>query len=499
MLHSLMSSFPALSGSDELNLVDALDQWSLSNGLIMYPPQFTSHSANAAPVTIFPTPFPESAFKDAFLVQEPFNQLYANVVLKNLLWLLAVLEQLSQSDPDFTGKLFNVYKSAIASNKSGKLTQPVLMGLFRSDYMVDTKGSTPVIKQIEFNTVLISFGALSTKVSQLHSYLNNAGYYQQDTSIPYYNECSIPISDSLQKLSAGLAVAHAHYENAHATSQCAILFLVQENERNIFDQRHLEYALLSEHKIKSVRSTLGQVSSRLITKEDRLYIKATGQEVALVYYRSGYAPADYESDQAATWKARLVLEQSLAIKCPLILVQLAGSKKIQQLLTEPSAIKSRLPDLSTDEHDRLLNTFVAIYPLDDSERGKEAKRLAFESPQDYVLKPQREGGGNNVYKTDIPSFLQKIDEKEWDAYILMELIKPPTFKNKVLRNDQVFNEDIISELGIFGTILFNEDSGKIFSNETAGFLLRSKFEASDEGGVAAGFGCLDSVELYREK
>lgn len=137
-----------------------------------------------------------------------------------------------------------------------------------------------------------------------------------------------------------------------------------------------------------------------------------------------------------------------------------------------------------------------MYPLDNSELGQRAKKLAFEKPEQFVLKPQREGGGNNIYKENIVPFLQSLDEKDWQGYILMELIRPPASKNKIIREGKIYEEDIISELGVFGTLLFNEDSGKILSNEVSGWLLRSKFSSSNEGGVAAGFGCVDSVYLF---
>ncbi len=55
------------------------------------------------------------------------------------------------------------------------------------------------------------------------------------------------------------------------------------------------------------------------------------------------------------------------------------------------------------------------------------------APQRYVLKPQREGGGNNIYGEDIVSFLNKIkDSSERDAYILMDKINPPKTKNYVV-------------------------------------------------------------------
>ncbi len=53
---------------------------------------------------------------------------------------------------------------------------------------------------------------------------------------------------------------------------------------------------------------------------------------------------------------------------------------------------------------------------------------------------------------------------------------------------------VISELGIFGTILW-KDSGEILHNKQGGWLLRTKSKDSDEGGVAAGFSSLDSLLL----
>lgn len=145
---------------------------------------------------------------------------------------------------------------------------------------------------------------------------------------------------------------------------------------------------------------------------------------------------------------------------------------------------------------------MKIYPLDDSDEGRYAKDLIKNNNADvlskFVLKPQREGGGNNIYKSDIHPFLtQNIpDEKDWGAYILMELINAqPTKGNVILRNNELHNVDILSELGIFGTVLIDTATKKIEHNSYDGWLLRSKVSDSNEGGVAAGFGCVDSIAL----
>ena len=129
------------------------------------------------------------------------------------------------------------------------------------------------------------------------------------------------------------------------------------------------------------------------------------------------------------------------------------------------------------------------------------------------MKPQREGGGNNVYRKDIPLFLDNLareDEgkrsqgrKEPNAregYILMDLIQPPDgLRNSLVRagdSDPKIGE-VVSELGIFGTVLFEDtEKGASFKiNKMAGHLLRTKGRESDEGGVAVGFSVIDSPFL----
>lgn len=88
------------------------------------------------------------------------------------------------------------------------------------------------MKQVEFNTISSSFGALGTKVTELHRsvagsllvlsyaiaqrakmmnrYLIKAGVYP---SIPELSLDNLPINDALAGLSAGLAAGHKAYGN----------------------------------------------------------------------------------------------------------------------------------------------------------------------------------------------------------------------------------------------------------------------------------------------
>ena len=84
----------------------------------------------------------------------------------------------------------------------------------------------------------------------------------------------------------------------------------------------------------------------------------------------------------------------------------------------------------------------------------------------------------------------------------MELIVTPgEVRNLVLRNGEVMEGEVVGELGVYGVCLWDQAGGKdgeegwLKVNREAGWLLRTKGTESEEGGVAAGFGCVDSVVL----
>ena len=364
----------------------------------------------------------------------------------------------------------------------------------------------PTIKQVEFNTISSSFGGLSSRVCSLHKFLLQVAAYPREAAAVIRPDF-LPTNASIEKLAGGLAQAHLTYGPSKSSRLMCVLFITQKEERNVFDQKHIEYALFSYHRIKSFRLTFDKVLEQTALGPERTLIynppafPDRSYEVTTVYLRAGYSPHEYTSKKS--WDARYHLERSAAVKCPSVLTQLAGTKKVQQILTTPDSpyVIRFLPfeGIAT----RVKNSFARMYPMDaNSEAGKEGRRLATdpETAKGFVLKPQREGGGNNVYHSAIPGFLKGIPETQWPAYVLMEMIDPPAQRNAVFRNGEVRDGGVICELGVFGTCLWRNadgktDKGEILENDEAGYLLRTKGDQSEEGGVAAGFGAIDSVCL----
>ncbi|KAK9779506.1 hypothetical protein AB5N19_12808 [Seiridium cardinale] len=508
---------PEISASEGERLTEIVKDWSIAHGLTVRPPPTVVAAeadpgnilATAVPVTLFPSPFPKLCFDQGVHVQKAYNELYASIS-RNEDFLAQIVKEIGDSD-DFTQALWKVHLRV----KNEGYVQPLSLGLFRSDYMVhqDSSGSAPQIKQVEFNTIASSFGGLAEKTSSLHRYLSATEYSLLSKPVSK-GQTRLPDNHSTKGLAHGIIQAYTAYGKATTGEQKCVIFLTQGGERNIFDQKHLEYEVSGPPlSIPVFRLPFSRVlqHTKLAEGEGRQLLYTPPQlphltfEVAVIYMRCGYGPSDYPDDSA--WEARYHLERSAAIKCPTVLTQVAGTKKVQQVLatpTEPSKPSILHRFLSPATHLGLKDleaTFTNIYPLDNSPAGQEARKLALdlEECNKYVLKPQREGGGNNIYRSSIPDFLKSKPEDHWGAYILMELITPPPVRNTILRNGKLETGGVICELGIYGTCLWdqreNEESKVIRFNEMAGYLLRTKGDQSEEGGVAAGFGCMDSVAL----
>ena len=195
----------------------------------------------------------------------------------------------------------------------------------------------------------------------------------------------------------------------------------------------------------------------------------------MVYYRAGYVPIDYASP--ADYTTRAVLESSHAIQCPSIALQLAGAKKVQEVLSRPGVLERFLAP--SEGADAVRDSWVSMWSLDrdDGKGAEEAVRRAHE----LVLKPQREGGGNNIYRGNIPPFVAQMSQPERVAWVAMELIRPPRGVGAYLIRPGTgrVKARVMSELGVFGWALFGE--GREVREEQVGWLVRTKAEDVDEG------------------
>ena len=146
--------------------------------------------------------------------------------------------------------------------------------------------------------------------------------------------------------------------------------------------------------------------------------------------------------------------------------------------------------LAADVAARVRACFAGLWAL-DGEGSAAAIAAALADPDAFVLKPQREGGGNNLYGAELAARLRMPDGL--GAFILMRRIRPPLNDALFLRAGRLSAAPALGELGIYSVYLAAR--GCVVANAGVGHLLRTKVASSNEGGVAAGFAVLDSPLL----
>ncbi|PVV00654.1 hypothetical protein BB560_004960 [Smittium megazygosporum] len=403
-----------------------------------------AEASTVAPVSLTPALFKRTCFEKALQVHPAMSVLYHKLSLDNE-FIHSVISTIVDSDP-FTSRLYQIFKET----EHQPDRQTISLEINRSDYLMHVTPDDDIqTKQVEFNAISVSFNIS----------LDN-----------------LPPNNSLTSFADGLACAFKAYGNKDAV----VLSVGQKEERNVYDQQWIELMLWE----RSLDQIMDNGSLVLIDGHQTLVVD--GFNVAVAYFRSSYTPVDFPTEKE--WEARLMIEKSFAIKCPTIAFQLVGTKKVQQVLSNPGVVEKYIDDPKSV--DQIRSCFIGLYPLDQSAEGIKAYEDAMSNPDHYALKPQREGGGFNTYGKDIPVLLNSMDTEERKAYILMELINSPISSSLFLRNGAIEKVNSISELGVYGVLL--ADGEKILYNQTGGHLLRSKSQGTNEGGVASGFAVLDS-------
>eukprot|EP00283_Hemiselmis_rufescens_P027054 CAMPEP_0173448260 /NCGR_PEP_ID=MMETSP1357-20121228/40390_1 /TAXON_ID=77926 /ORGANISM="Hemiselmis rufescens, Strain PCC563" /LENGTH=486 /DNA_ID=CAMNT_0014414751 /DNA_START=163 /DNA_END=1623 /DNA_ORIENTATION=+ len=457
--------------------------WAAANGFVVMRPT----GLQVAPCSLTPSPFPSKVYKQCKDLIPDFGKL-VHAVSKDHDFINQHLAPVAESD-DFQKKLLDIYNSV----REEGVRQPISLAILRSDYMLHDNGDASPLqpRQVEINTIASSFAALSEKATLLHSFLLSR------SPVPPLDPKNCPPNAPIDNIASGIAQASKLYEKAEPPAtggaggrKIGVLFVVQPDEGNVFDQRHLEFRIFDKHSIPVIRATLAEIESESTLDEGSRRLMLRGFEISVIYFRAGYAPTDYFGD--SEWSARLKMERSAAVKCPTAAYQCVGAKKIQQVLAAAGETE-RFVDKATAK--RIRASYAGLYPLGDgSEEAAKAKARAIENPDKYVLKPQREGGGNNLYDQDMKQALETMSDHELQAFILMDIIQAPQSPAVFMRDGQMVECDGIAELGTYGVSISN--GNKLQRNDYAGHLLRSKMASSKEAGVAAGFGVIDSPYLY---
>lgn len=452
-----MSDFPHHDPREALEFM-------VSHGAIRYA---ADGRVTHLPCSLTPWKAPRGFYQETLETTSLVTELY-HAVANDDDFLHRELEQARAADP-FIESLFQ----AKECERAGK---PALY-LNRNDCM-PASGSDGRVwpKQVEMNLMASALGEASSVVWRMHQFVGQG------------------LGWDLPSNWAGKNLANALAEGyRQLNSDGVVLLLIPQGEVSVFDQRILETRLVEEHGLRTRRATLEDLGERGEIRGGDLYLD--GHKVAIAYFRTGYAPLHYTSEVA--WKARHLIEQSSAVSIPSARTQLANTKLIQLVLSSVEVLERFV---AADVARRLARTFVAFSKLDEPYQSVDGRvmlgrEVALAQPDDWVLKPHREGGGNNFFGEQMVERLKSMSAKEGAAYILMEKIRQPAFDSVRLVDGQAIPCRCVTELGFFSTAYYGVGATAPTFLNTEGYLLRTKDESTDEGLVLGGFSFLDTVLL----
>ena len=447
-------------------------------GMLNYLP---SGKLTHSPFSLSPFSISNSELKEMTELTSHFSKLMIDVS-QNWEFLEEHLNPIAKND-HFIRMLLDLRKKEVTQNKQLLiqrndffLVNNEQINLNKANHKGFEDPSESFLRQVEINTVSVSFPFLISQLSKLHKY-----FYEQKKLE------KIIKNNPIKHVVDAFAKAHETYDSKDSI----ILIVVKTNENNRFDQIGLEHLLWDLHKIKTVRKSLSEIYENCRLNNGHLVLD--DKIVALTYYRAGYSPNDFFENSAI--KGRQIIEASSTIQVPNLSIQLAGMKKIQQLLTKPKILSEFVPP---EVSKLILKTFVKIHTLDEIIDTPEGMLPAYEwlslNPNKYVLKPQREGGGNNFFGKEISNVLSKINEKTLNTYVLMEKINARVHPAILVVDGQAEQLSCVSEVGRYG--ICSAEKGIVINNNDIGYLVRTKSENVNEGGVSAGFACLNSLTTH---
>lgn len=207
----------------------------------------------SAPISLFPSNIPEPFYSHAVGVQPLFNTLIEKMARDHQM-IHQVLKPFAETDP-FPRRLLEVSSKFHAA----KHQQEHFLGIIRSDYMLDSVKQK--LLMVEYNTIASSFGVLSDRLNNLQQHLykkypelfpKNFTLSKLAPSNNFIENATAAFAKSIELYGASLGLDKAR--DAH------IAVVVQEDERNVYDQKLLEIAAFDKYGIKSMRVTLKEVS-----------------------------------------------------------------------------------------------------------------------------------------------------------------------------------------------------------------------------------------------
>ena len=411
------------------------------------------------PISLTPSPIPKNLFEKIFFYQIAFNKIY-NKLSNDQAFIEKTLEPISSKD-NHIQKLLDISKKSISNEKR----QKIKLSFFRNDYVLDKDQKFLILK--EFNTNCSNFEFSFTNIL-----LNFFDYYSQKYKKDFskYKEKNVEIpqnkGNEIEKFTEAIIEAiKLAFPQDYKTS--SILFIVNENQNKYdFHLENLRNELYNKHEIRSCKLLLNEVNTK-ITKDEEGNLLKDGNKISLVYFNS-FDKNDFKDEES--YKALELIELSKAIRVPDANTYLSSLKIFQYYLSKPDII------MHYNHNELIINDilrfFGGIYYLPDKsleERNDLIEKIKA-SPDNYILKTNEEKTGENL-KQIINSVGEGDLPDELVNGIIVEKYNPPEHESVIIKDENSKIEKVISEYGIYGIILMNDNN--LVINKSVSFLIKT--------------------------
>ncbi|KAL3100150.1 hypothetical protein niasHT_029880 [Heterodera trifolii] len=492
-----------ISDNDQLRMLEqyAID-YAHSIGLvtpISDPPdgKLTNIYAIPPPIALCPSPFPRELYDHAVNVQQAMNELYFRVASDHD-FLMDAFKDVVKGDP-FMARFVQIAKMV---HDEG-IHQPLAVQLQRADYMAhwdpsDGGDGTMALKQVEVNIGGIGGSGFGSAISKLHQKVLDKVAIEHGGQPAILANSEAPVNRSRQNIAYALYQAWKLFGDPKAVFLCLGTLDITYFEQLQFIQFEVEKLGKQQGDLVNVLIlSLTDASKRIFLNESgdfSLYLDGT-KRVALVHITDGNVPEEFPTEHE--WTARTMIERSNAILSPNIRFHLSCTKKIQQVLSKPGMVERFFPD-DPKRVALIRGTFTGLWGLEvEDEATREVIEDAIRSPANYILKSQVEGGLGNFFDHQMAQMLQQMSKEERGAYILQRRINPLVVKNYLMRQKMpALLEDVVSEMGIYGSLIGDQSNRRILHNAFDGHLVKSKRSDVNHGGLCCGGGLIDSLLLF---
>ncbi len=431
------------------------------------------HGFEAFPVSLSKCRLPTRVYQEMRAINRTQNQLWMHMSYDPhfLLTHSAGLELTDEFVARFTGIIRKAQERSFKNQTK--------LCISRNDFILAANGEP---RQVEFNLIASGMGPITQRHHQAIARVED---FLRDR--PPYSTLEDPLlaSDGGLFLFRAFKAAHDCYGKKQA-----VVVMVCGQEKNAFDQ-FAPAALLAKAGIGFFRYSFQDLRVLLKVDEDSGIATVLGREVALFYFRDGYVPQQYAAED---WAVRELVELSSAVKCPDASLQLINMKYFQHVINQRETWSHF--GFTGLEYQASLASFCGIWTIEDFARDK-LKMLEFILSRGgfgrFVLKPQREGGANNLFNGQIQTAIEELTADELGAYILMEKIEAKTHTNIHCDWKELKVRDSIDEIGLFHFSLWKD--GSEVTQAAGGSLVRTKLSEFEEGGVSMGYAVINSLDL----